>query len=77
MLKVLEQTVRDYCSLAKTELANERQIWEEARAFLMDKNYRFQWGEYELALESFLDILNLNTDWVRAQAQKKFIARNS
>ena len=77
MLKVLEQAVRDYCSLAKSELANEQQQWEEARAFLMDKNYHFKLGDYDLTLESFLDILDLDVDWVREQTRKKFKARNN
>ena len=76
MLKVLEQAVRDYCSLASSKLSNEQQMWEEARAFLMDRDYLFRWGKYELTLESFLDILDLDVNWVREQTRKRFQARN-
>jgi hypothetical protein len=76
MLKLLEQAVRDYCSMARSDLANEKLIWEEARAFLFDDDYQFRWGGYELSLESFLDILDLDINWVREQTQKKFEARN-
>jgi len=77
MLKVLEQAVRDFCSLARSELANEQQTWEEARAFLFENGYHFRWGDWELTLESFLDILDLDVRWVREQTQKKFEARNN
>ena len=75
MLKLLEQSVRDYCSLEGSQLANEQLIWEEAKAFLFDNDYHFYWGEYDFTLESFLDILDLNVDWVREQTQKKFKVR--
>jgi hypothetical protein len=75
MLKLLEQSVRDYCSLSASQLGNEQLIWQEARAFLFDNEYQFNWGEYELTLESFLDIIDLDIDWVREQTQKKFEAR--
>lgn len=76
MLKVLEQAVRDYCSLADSKLTNEQLMWNEAKAFLMDDDYHFNWGDYELNLESFLDILDLDINWVREQTRKKFQARN-
>ena len=72
MLKVLEQAVREYCIYAKAITPNEKETWTMAKAFLFDDNYRFNWGDLELSLEDFLDIIDLDIDWVREQTQKKF-----
>ena len=71
MLKVLEQAVRDYCTLIDSEIVNDKESWENARAFIFDDDYYFRWGDWELNLESFLDILNLEIDWVREQTKRK------
>lgn len=75
MLKVLEQAVRDYCSLVESSIPNELATWEEARDFLFDDEYYFFWGDMELRLEDFLDILDLDIMWVREQTAKKFNER--
>lgn len=72
MLKVLEQTVRDYCSLVTSELPNERVTWEMARDFLFDDNYKIMWGDWELNIVEFLEILDIDADWFREQTTKKF-----
>ncbi len=72
MLKVLEQAVRDYVALHNSEVPNERVLWEEAHDFIYDDQYRFWWGKLELSTEEFLDILDLDINWVREQTTKKF-----
>lgn len=76
MLKVLEQAVRDYCALADSDLPNEQLLWETTRGFLYDDDYFFMWGDLEVNLEAFLDIIDLDIDWVREQTTRKFNERN-
>lgn len=72
ILKVLEQAVREYCSLADSDVQSEQASWEMAHDFLFDEEYRFMWGEIEVSLEDFLDYVDLDVEWVREQARKKF-----
>lgn len=75
MLKVLEQAVRDYCSLSDSHSSLDKETFEQARAFLFDDDYHFMWGDWELTLESFLDILNLDVEWIRRQTAKQLRMR--
>lgn len=72
MLKVLEQAIRDYCSLHESDTTLERETWESANDFLFDDEYRINWGGLELRTEDFLDIIDLDIHWVRDQVKKKF-----
>lgn len=72
MLKVLDQSMRDYISLYNSDSPNEQILWEEARDFIYNDDYRIMWGSLELSIEAFLDILDLEIDWVREQTTKKF-----
>ena len=75
MLKVLEQAIRDYISLADSELQSDKETWESAKDFLYDDEYRLIWGDYELSIEEYLDILDLDINWVRSQTTRKFESR--
>lgn len=77
MLKVLEQAVRDYCALVDSELPNERLLWKMARDFIYDDEYLIQWGEWELNITEFLNILDIDVDWAREQCTKKFLDKQS
>jgi hypothetical protein len=72
LMKVLEQAVRDYCSLHTSDLHSDQLIWEESRDFIFDDSYRFMWGDRELSFSDLLDILNLDVSWFRVQTKKKF-----
>ena len=72
MLKILEQAIRDYVSLVNSELPNDKEVWESARDFLFDNEYRFMWGDIEISTEEYLDIIDLDITWVRDQSIKKF-----
>lgn len=76
MLKVLEQAVRDYCSLANSEIASDHETWLLAKEFLFDEEYRIMWGDLELSTEDYLDIIDLDIRWVREQTIKRFNRRN-
>jgi hypothetical protein len=77
MLKVLEQSIRDYCSLQNSETLVERETWESARDFLFDDEYRISWGDMSLKTEEFLDIVDLDIQWVRDQVNKKLNGENN
>ena len=72
LMKMIEQTVRDYCSLHSSTLQQEKDTWESARGFIFDDEYRVAWGETALSLESVLDILDIDIHWFREQTTKKF-----
>ena len=75
IMKVIEQAVRDYCSLANAELPAEKALWETARGFIFDDSYTVDWGDKEYRLEDLLDILELDIVWFREQTTKKFETR--
>ena len=75
MLKVLEQTIRDYVSLSDSKVQSQKEAWESARDFIFDDNYHIKWGSLEMTSEEFLDILDLDIEWIRNQTEKKFNAR--
>ena len=72
ILKILEQAVREYCSLVDSDVPSEQASWELARDFLFDEEYRFMWGDIEVSLEVFLDQIDLDVSWVREQTRKRF-----
>jgi hypothetical protein len=76
MLKVLEQAIRDYMSLQNSELPNDREAWESARDFLYDDEYRLKWGDMEISTEEYLDIIDLDINWVRDQTTKKLKSKD-
>lgn len=71
IFKVLEQTIRDYHSFKNSILPAEKEIWLAAKDFLFDNDYRIKWGDLELKTEEFLDIIDLDIEWVRDQIRKK------
>ena len=76
MLKVLEQAVRDYCALVDSVVPNERVLWETARDFIFDDEYKIAWGDWNLNIVEFLEILDIDASWFREQTTKKFKARH-
>jgi hypothetical protein len=77
ILKVLDQAIRDYCSLHSSELPNEKFAFATANAFLFDDEYRIGWGEKEFSTEEFLMFVDLDLEWVREQAKRKFKEKNN
>lgn len=71
MLKVLEQTIRDYITLDPSKSQNDFNVWDNARSFLFEEDYFFMWGDKEITTETFLDILDLNIKWIRSFALKQ------
>lgn len=72
MLKMLEQGIRDYISLYDAQLPSDKLSWEEAKRFIFDDDYIFDWGNLVMNLEDMLDILDLNIHWVRKRIVIRF-----
>lgn len=72
LLKVVEQAINDYCSLENSDIPYANLFWESARDFLFDDRYWIYWGDLELSLEDILDIIEVDIDWVRDTARKKY-----
>jgi len=75
LLKIIEQSVRDYLSLAQAVFTNEIELWHSAREFIFDDNYRIDWGDWCLSLEELLDILDLDASYFRETARRRFRER--
>jgi hypothetical protein len=75
ILKVLEQAVRDFTSLADSFLPHDKEVWQEAKDFLFDNEYKLLWGDWELTTEEFLQLVDLDIEWVREQSLKKLKER--
>ena len=71
MLKVIEQAVRDYQLLGESQFINDKVAFETAKAFIFEDDYYFKWGEMELSTKDFLDILDLDIEWLRDQVNKQ------
>lgn len=71
ILKVLEQTIRDYLSLKDSSLPSDRESWESANDFLFNSEHKILWGDLDLFVEEYLDIVDLDIHWVRDQVRKK------
>jgi len=76
ILKVIEQTTRDYLSLFGSEFTNDQQIWLTAVDFIFDTSYRIRWGDMELSLEDLLGIVDIDVAYFRERMNKRFIDRH-
>lgn len=65
ILKIIEQAVRDYLSLQQSNAPIERHYYETACQFLFDDDYRIDYGEEEKSLNDLLDIIGIESEWLR------------
>ena len=70
ILKVVEQAVRDYIALEKSESLSDQQEYELVKEFLFDDEYIIDWGGANLSLQDLLDWVGLEVEWVREKAIK-------
>ena len=72
MAKVVEQAIKDYCSLYPHKTEQDEYDWKLAKAFIFNDQYTIQWGDWEVDVEEFLDLINMDISWIRKQTAKKF-----
>lgn len=70
ILKVIEQTVRDFLSLEKSATPLEQFHYETARDLLFDDNYTIDWGGTDKTLQDLTDIVNIDLKWLRLKVMK-------
>ena len=72
LLKVIEQAIRDYCSIRYMNVPNKDFLWETAYLFLFDDEYVIEWGELNMTLSDIADVLDVDLEWVREKAVEKY-----
>lgn len=70
ILKMIEQTVRDFINLEHSSVPIEIQYYESACQFLFDDEYYIDYGGTDKNLENLLDILDINIKWFRERVVK-------
>jgi len=70
ILKVIEQSVRDYLSLETSKAPIEQHHFETARQFIFEDEYLIEWGKKDQTCTDLLDILDLDIDWFRYKVRK-------
>jgi hypothetical protein len=72
LMKLVEQAVRDYCSLQWADVPYRDFHWHTARDFLFDDSYFIAWGEIELNLEMIGELTEMDVDWIRRKAKERY-----
>jgi len=65
ILKIVEQSVRDYLSLEFSDAPIEQYYYDTAIDFIFDDDYVIDYGSEDKSLNDLLDILDLNIRWFR------------
>jgi hypothetical protein len=76
ILKVVEQSVRDYLSLFGSDLNSEVLLWSTAKGFIYDSEHKVLWGDKELSLEDLLNIVDVDVNYLRERVTKQFKERH-
>jgi hypothetical protein len=72
ILKVVEQTVRDFLTLFGSDLTSEQILWHTAVGFIFDNDYRLHWGELEVAPEDLLAVVDVDMEYFRDKMRERF-----
>lgn len=71
ILKIIEQSIRDYLSLGQSSIPIEQYYYETACGFLFDDDYYIDYGGIDRNLTDLLDILDIDIQWLREKVVKK------
>ena len=82
ILKIVEQTVRDYMALyeivsIKDEyiqnmaVTRDEYIFHTAAGFIFDDSYTIWWGDQELTPADLLELVDINIDWFRQKVRER------
>ena len=72
VLKVVEQAVRDYISLFGSNSNSEKTLWDTAKGFIFDDEYRIMWGDKETSTEDLLHYVDIDISYLRERVRKQF-----
>jgi len=70
ILKIVEQSVRDFLSLSKSAAPIEQHYHETAQDFIFDPTYSIDYGGSIKTLSDLLDILDLDIEWFRVRVMR-------
>lgn len=70
ILKVVEQSVRDYLALEDSRAPIEKYYFEIARDFIFNDDYVIHWGKSTKSCTDLLDILDIDIDWFRDRVRR-------
>ena len=65
ILKVIEQSIRDFVALSHATVPTEQQYFITASGFLFDDDYRIDWGGQDKSLRELTEIIGLEQEWIR------------
>lgn len=70
ILKIIEQSVRDFLMLETSAAPIEQHHYSTARDFLFDDNYAIDYGGSTKTLSDLLDILDIDINWFRLRIMR-------
>ena len=70
ILKIVEQSVRDYVSLERSPAPIDQYYYQTAYLFIFQDEYRIHWGNTTKSLTDLLDLLDLDVDWFRMRVKE-------
>lgn len=73
---MIEQAVRDYLSLDKTNTPIEKLYYETACEFLFDNDYVVEFGGANKTLRDLLDLLDIDMQWLRERVMRLKAAKH-
>jgi len=72
ILKVVEQSVRDYLLLSRSDLPSDIYLWKTAASFIFDSEHKIMWGDLEMSLEDLLDVVDIDVIWFREKVARRY-----
>ncbi len=76
ILKIVEQSIRDYISLFGSNISSEKALWDTAYGFIFDDEYRIMWGNTEMGTEDLVGIVDVDIHYLRERVRKQFKERH-
>jgi hypothetical protein len=73
LFKVVEQAIRDYCTVNALPGTRQYWYWETARDFIFSDDYFIEWGDSQFNLDMVCEIIGVDIDWLRMKSKQRFL----
>lgn len=70
ILKIIEQSIRDYMSLQYSTAPIEQFYYQTAEAFIFDDEYTINYGTQEKTIRDLCDIVSVDIIWLRDKVRR-------
>lgn len=70
IVKIIEQSVRDYLGFQKSRVPIERFHFRTAYGFLFENVYIIDYGEVEVLATTLMQVINVDPTWLRERVLK-------